>query len=177
MSSGFAGAHGFVPGDELAGTVYGVRRRFRITGIAMSPEFIYETRAGEMLPDPRRFGVFWMNSGELSRALGLEGAFNSLSVRLSPGADGDETKAGIDRLLEPYGGLTAYDREDHPSAKLMRDEIRQLKGFSVAFPAVFLAVAAFMTSAALTRLVKLQRQQIAQLKAFGYSPFPWEPIS
>jgi len=41
----------------------------------------------------------------------------------------------------------------------------------VAFPAVFLAVAAFMTSTALTRLVKLQRQQIAQLKAFGYSPF------
>lgn len=171
VSSGFAGAHGFLPGDELEGTVYGVRRRFRITGIAMSPEFIYETRAGEMLPDPRRFGVFWMNSGELSRVLGLEGAFNSLSVRLSPGADGEEVKAGIDRLLEPYGGLTAYDREDHPSAKLMRDEIRQLKGFSVAFPAVFLTVAAFMTSAALTRLVKLQRQQIAQLKAFGYSPF------
>jgi putative ABC transport system permease protein len=34
---------------------------------------------------------------------------------------------------------------------------------------VFLSIAAFMVSAVLTRLVRLQREQIAQLKAFGYS--------
>ncbi len=169
ISGGFAGARGFLPGDELEGTVYGFRRRFRITGIAMSPEFVYETRAGEMMPDPERFGVFWMRASELSHALGLDGAFNSLSLKLSPGADGEDVMAGIDRLLEPYGGLTAYGRKDHPSARLLRDEILQLKGFSVVFPAAFLAVASFMTSAVMTRLVKLQRQQIAQLKAFGYS--------
>jgi len=44
-----------------------------------------------------------------------------------------------------------------------------LKGFAIAFPIIFLSIAAFMTSAALTRLVRLQREQIAQLKAFGYS--------
>ncbi len=40
-----------------------------------------------------------------------------------------------------------------------------------AFPAVFLSIAAFMSSAVLTRLIRLQREQIAQLKAFGYSSF------
>lgn len=168
-SSGFAAAHGFLPGDELEGTIHGVRRRFMIAGIVMSPEFVYETQSGEMLPDPKRFGVFWMNASGLSGALGLDGAFNSLSVRLSPGAEGEEVMAGIDRLLEPYGGMTAYDKEHHPSARLLKDEIRQLRGFSAAFPAVFLAVASFMAGAVMTRLVKLQRQQIAQLRASGYS--------
>jgi putative ABC transport system permease protein len=40
---------------------------------------------------------------------------------------------------------------------------------SFAFPTVFLSIAAFMSSAVLTRLVRLQREQIAQLKALGYS--------
>jgi putative ABC transport system permease protein len=44
-----------------------------------------------------------------------------------------------------------------------------LRGFAIAFPTVFLSIAAFMASAVLTRLIRLQREQIAQLKAFGYS--------
>jgi putative ABC transport system permease protein len=75
----------------------------------------------------------------------------------------------LDRALQPYGGLVAYDRSEQGSAKLVDDRIQMLGGFSIAFPVLFLSVAAFMTSAALTRLVRLQREQIAQLKAFGYS--------
>jgi putative ABC transport system permease protein len=171
VSAGFADAHGFRPGDPLDFTVYGVRRRFRIVGVAVSPEYVYETRPGEMLPDPRRFAVLWMGERELSRALDLDGAFNSVAFRLAPGADPENIKAAVDRILEPYGGLSSYDRTQHPSAKLLRDEITQLRGFSIAFPAVFLSIAAFMVSAVLTRLVRLQREQIAQMKALGYSPF------
>ena len=171
VSDSFAKAHGFRPGDRIDATVYGVRRSFRICGVAISPEYVYEIRPGGMMPDPERFGVFWMSERELSRALGLEGAFNSVAFRLAPGADAGMVKADIDRLLEPYGGLSAYDRERHVSAKLMEDEVAQLRVFSVAFPVVFLSIAAFMVSAAMTRLVKLQREQIAQMKAFGYSGF------
>jgi len=67
------------------------------------------------------------------------------------------------------GLLTAYGRDEHPSAKMMKDELRGLRETSVAFPVVFLAIAAFMAATVLTRLVKLQRQQIAQLRAFGYT--------
>jgi putative ABC transport system permease protein len=77
--------------------------------------------------------------------------------------------AEMDRILGPYGGLIAYDRSDHLSAKQIDDRVRVLRGFSVAFPTVFLSIAAFMSSAVLTRLIRLQREQIAQLKAFGYS--------
>ncbi len=66
----------------------------------------------------------------------------------------------MNRILEPYGGgLIAYDRRDHASAKQLDDEIAILNGMSVAFPIVFLSIATFMTSAVLARVIRLQREQ------------------
>jgi putative ABC transport system permease protein len=169
VGEAFANAHGFKPDDTIDATIYGARERLRIVGIALSPEFVFESRAGETVPDNRRFGVFWMNERELSRALDLDGAFNNVVVDVAPGTDRRAVMMDLDRLLEPYGGLVAYDRNDHASAKQVDNRISVLRGFSVAFPTVFLSIAAFMTSSVLTRLVRLQREQIAQLKAFGYS--------
>ena len=40
---------------------------------------------------------------------------------------------------------------------------------SIGFPIVFLSVAAFMINAVLSRLLNLQREQIAIMKAFGFT--------
>ena len=44
-----------------------------------------------------------------------------------------------------------------------------LRTISIGFPVVFLSVAAFMTNGVLSRLLNLQREQIAILKAFGFT--------
>ena len=165
----FAVAHGFGPGDEIDVTIYGARERLKIVGIALSPEYVFEARPGDTLPDNRRFGVFWMNERELADAFELDGAFNSVLVDVAPGAAAPPIMAELDRVLSPYGGLVAYGRRDHASATRLDDELRVLRGLSVVFPAVFLSISVFMSSAVLTRLIRLQREQIAQLKAFGYS--------
>lgn len=169
IGEAFAEAHGFEPGNEIAATIYGRRQRLKIVGIALSPEYVFEARPGETLPDNRRFGVFWMNERELADAFQLDGAFNNVIVDVAPGVNVRPVMAEVDRVLAPYGGRVAYERRDHASATRLDDELRVLRGLSVAFPAVFLSIAAFMSSAVLTRLVRLQREQIAQLKALGYS--------
>lgn len=169
IGEAFAKAHGFQPGDWIDVTLRGARERLIIVGIALSPEFVFEARPGEALPDNKRFGVFWMNERELATANDLDGAFNNVIVDVAPGGNNAAVMAGLDRLLEPYGGLIAYDRRDHASAKQLDDEIAMLNGMSIAFPVVFLSIATFMTSAVLARVIRLQREQIAQLKAFGYS--------
>ncbi|MBS0657831.1 MAG: ABC transporter permease [Verrucomicrobia bacterium] len=169
VGEAFAQAHGFQPGDTIDGVIYGARQRLKIVGVALSPEYVFEARPGDALPDAKRFGVFWMNERELGSAFELDGAFNNVLVDLAPGGDARAVMAEVDRILQPYGGQVAYLRRDHPSASRLEDEIRILKSLSVAFPAVFLTIAAFMSSSVLTRLVRLQREQIAQLKAFGYS--------
>ncbi|ACB75488.1 ABC transporter permease [Opitutus terrae] len=169
VSEAFADAHGFSPGDTIDATIYGARQRLRIVGIGLSPEFVFEARAGETVPDPQRFGVFWMNERELAMAFDLDGAFNNVVLDVAPGANTRTVLAEVDRLLEPYGGRVAYDRKDHFSNRQLEDELAGLRVAAAAYPTVFLSIAAFMTSAALTRVIRLQREQIAQLKAFGYS--------
>jgi len=169
VGEAFANAHQFEPGHEISATIRGARQTLKIVGIGLSPEFVFEARAGETLPDNRRFGVFWMNERELATALDLDGAFNNVLVDAAPGVATAPIIAEVDRLLAPYGGRVAYGRADHASAVRLNDELRVLHGLSFVFPAVFLSIAAFMSSAVLTRLVRLQREQIAQLKAFGYS--------
>ena len=169
VGEAFANAHAFNPGDTIDVTIHGAHQRLHIVGIGLSPEYVYEARPGETVPDSRRFGVFRMNERALAKALLLDGAFNNVTVEVAPGADQRGVTTEIDRLLAPYGGLVAYNRNDHLSAKQVDDRIRVLSGFAVAFPTVFLSIAAFMTSAVLIRLVRLQREQIAQLKSFGYS--------
>ena len=169
IGEAFALAHGFEPGNEIDATIYGARQRLKIVGVALSPEYVFEARPGETLPDNKRFGVFWMNERALADAFQLDGAFNNVIIDVAPGGDPGAVMTEVDRVLAPYGGRVAYGRRDHPSATRLDDELRVLHGLSFAFPAVFLSIAAFMSSAVLTRLIRLQREQIAQLKAFGYS--------
>jgi putative ABC transport system permease protein len=169
VGEAFAQANHLRPGDSLALLLNGRRQTFRITGIVLSPEFIFESRPGAALPDNRTYGVFWLPYKELAAAFDLDGAFNYVSLTLAPGASERPVIAELDRMLTPYGGRGAYGRADHPSHIRVSDEIRVLTILSVGFPVVFLSVAAFMTNAVISRLLTLQREQIAILKAFGFA--------
>lgn len=169
VSEAFSDAHRLRPGDSVAAILNGRKITLRIVGIVLSPQFVFEAAPGSALPDNRSFGVFWMREEALSEAFNLEGAFNTVALTLAPGASERAVIAGLDRVLEPYGSLGAYGRHDHPSDTRVSDEIRVLQGLSFAFPLVFLGVAAFMTHSVMSRQIALQREQIAILKAFGFT--------
>jgi len=169
VSEAFAEANDLHPGDKLAMLLNGRREVFRIAGLVLSPEIVFEARPGASLPDNRTFGTFWMPYKEIATAFDLYGAFNYLTLTLAPDTVPRPVIAEVDRLLEPYGGRGAYGRADHPSNIRVSDEIRILQTLSIGFPVVFLSVAAFMVNAVLSRLLTLQREQIAILKAFGFT--------
>jgi putative ABC transport system permease protein len=169
VSEAFAEANSLHTGDSVSMLLHGRRQNFRIAGLVLSPEIIFEARPGASLPDNRTFGTFWMPYKEIATAYNLYGAFNYLALTLAPGAQPRAVIAAVDRLLQPYGGRGAYSRADHPSHIRVSDEIKVLQTLSIGFPLVFLSVAAFMVNAVLTRLLALQREQIAILKAFGFS--------
>ncbi len=168
-SEAFADANQLKAGDTISMLLNGRLERLQVVGIALSPEYIFEARPGSALPDNRSYGLFWMSRAELAPASDLDGAFNYLSLTLAPGTALRPVIAELDRLLEPYGGRGAFGRKDHPSHIRVSDEIRILQTLAIGFPLVFLSVAAFMTNAVLSRLLSLQREQIAILKAFGFT--------
>ncbi len=169
VSESFALANKLQIGDSIVAIINGHRDTLIICGIGLSPEFVFEARPGQTLPDNKRYGVFWMNYKAIAVPYNLDGAFNDISVDLAPGAPVGPVMAEMDRLLADFGAMGAYTQSDHNSAKRLDDELRVVRALSVAYPIVFLSVAAFMVNAVLARLVRLQREQIAQLKALGYS--------
>jgi putative ABC transport system permease protein len=169
VSEAFADAHQLKPGAAISAVLNGRKRTFQLSGIVLSPEFVFEAPPNAALPDNKTYGVFWMPYKELATAFQLYGAFNSVALTLAPGASEPDVVAAVNRVLAPYGGRGAYGRIDHPSHRRVDDEIRVLQGLSVAFPLVFLSVAAFMTNSVMSRQIALQREQIAMLKACGFS--------
>jgi putative ABC transport system permease protein len=169
VSEMFADAHRFAPGDRLGAIINGRRRSLTIVGVALSPEYVYAIRPGDMVPDNRQFGIFWIGRRALASAFDMEGGFNDVVVRVGQEGSGADVAASLDRVLEPYGGRGAILQSLQASAWTLENELRQLQTFGFLVPAIFLAVAAFILHVALSRALALQRAQIAALKALGYS--------
>jgi len=165
----FAEANELQIGDEVAAIINGRRRDLTIVGIALSPEYVYAIRPGEIVPDARRFGIFWMNRQALASAFDMEGGFNDVALRLARGASEADVIDRLDDLLEPYGGLGAVPQAQQLSAWTLENELSQLQSFGFMLPLIFLSVAAFILNVALTRALALQRPQIAAMKALGYA--------
>lgn len=170
-SETFANANGLDVGARIGAILNGRWKDLTLVGIALSPEYIYEVGSGMLFPDNKRFGVLWMSRDALGPAFNMEGAFNDVALSLAAGAQEAEVIARLDRLLERYGGLSAYARRDQVSYRFLDDELGELEITTTFIPTLFLGVAVFLLYIVLSRLVTLQRAQIGLLKAFGRSDF------
>ncbi len=169
VSEAFSSANRLDVGGSFAAVINGRWERLHIVGIALSPEYVYEIRGVEIFPDNKRFGVMWMSREVLGPLFNMEGGFNDVALTLAPGGSQAEVIERLDRLLEPYGGLGAYGREDQLSNRFLSDEITQDRITGLFVPTIFLGIAAFLIHVVLSRLVSTQRNPVGLMKAFGYS--------
>jgi putative ABC transport system permease protein len=169
VSEGFADAHGLRPGDSVRAIINGRFQALRVVGVALSPEHIYLIREGDVIPDERRYGVFWMDDAEIAAAFDMTGAFNDVALLLGPGASEAEVIRRLDGLIERFGGLGAYGRREQVSHQYISNEIKELRAMTAILPVIFLVVAAMLLNIVFSRLIATQREVIATLKAVGYS--------
>ncbi|SUS03330.1 conserved membrane hypothetical protein [uncultured Defluviicoccus sp.] len=169
VNQALATANNFQLGQSLNVTLHGLKQQLKIVGVANSPEFVFVSAPGEIFPQQDRFGVLWMGEASLARAYDMEGAFNDVVLRLSPGADVNAVKDAVNRILAPYGSAGAYDRTRMPSDRFLTEELGQLATMAAFLPAFFIVIAAFLVNIALTRLIAAERSNIGLLKAFGYT--------
>jgi len=175
LSEEFVQAHKLQPGDKISATINGRRKALTIVGIALSPEYIYQIAPGAMFPDPLRYGVLWIARQPLATAYDMEGAFNNVSLTLTrtmgKGVNEQEVIDRLDDILKNYGGIGTIGRKDQFSNRFLSEELKQQRTIATIFPVIFFGVAAFLLNVVISRLIRLQREQVATLKAFGYSDF------
>jgi putative ABC transport system permease protein len=169
VSEAFAQAHRFRPGSSFGAVINGRWKTLTVTGIALSPEFVLQVRPGAISPDFKRYGILWIGRKALGTAYDMEGAFNEVVLTLAPGGNAEDVVRRLDDILDRYGGFGAYGRKDQLSHRFLSEEFRQLRQSARIYPAIFIGVAAFLLNVVITRTVSTQREQIAALKAFGYT--------
>ena len=169
VSEAFAQAHRFAPGSTFGAVINGRWKTLTVTGIALSPEFVLQVRPGAISPDFKRYGILWMGRKALGTAYDMDGAFNEIVLTLAPGGSAEDVIDRLDAILDRYGGFGSYSRKDQMSHRFLSEEFRQLQHSAELYPLIFIAVAAFLLNVVITRTVSTQREQIAALKAFGYT--------
>lgn len=164
----FVKSNGLAIGSRVDALIYGRKQTLRIVGIGLAPNFIYALAPGDIIPDDRRFGVFWIGRKALEAVTNRTEAFNTLSLTLERGASEADVIRAVDTLLAPYGGTGAYGRKDHLSHAFLDNELVQLNAITQVIPPVFLLVAVFLVYIVLGRMIQTERTQIGLIKAFGY---------
>ena len=165
----FASAHHLAAGDHLPVVINGRQRELQIVGVALSPEYVLAMSGREMMADNRRFAVLWMLHGSVAPAFDMDGAFNDVTFLIESTASVPAVLAAIDRELAPYGGFHATPRAKQLSNWSLTSELDMLRTLALVIPAIFLGVAAFLVNVVVSRLVFLERTQIAVLKALGFT--------
>lgn len=167
VTESFAQAHKLAPGASVSALVNGKRRTLRITGTALSPEYIFGGMMG--VPDLRSFGVFWLDRNELAAALDMAGAFTRVTIKLAPQTSQAAVIDSVTSQLAPLGGAPAHGRDEQASHAMLDNEIKEQRVLGTVLPTIFLAVAGFLLHVVTARLVATQREQVAALKALGYA--------
>ena len=165
----FAEAHELRPGDHVPVLLDGRVRQIRIVGVALSPEFVMAMSGRELVVNRGGFAVLWMARAGIAPAFKMDDAFDDVVFQLEPHASQAAVLDEIDRELARYGGRHAVGRDRQVSNYALSQELGVLRTLALMIPTIFLAVAAFLVNVVLSRLVFLERTQIAVLKALGFS--------
>ena len=156
----FANENDYKLNDTLTVDVNGHEIKKVIVGFCYSPEYIYNTKNGEMLPDHKNNGFAFVNEQFVSDLLPV--SYNQLLIT----GKGDIEKSVKDILGS--NNITIVEKNNHPSYSMISDEITQHKEIGLIFVAVFLFIAMLITITTVHRLLSSQRMQIGILKSLGF---------
>jgi len=166
----FADYYKLSKGERIKVVVNQKSYDFKISGIASSPEFIYALRSEATLSSTGEdFGIMYIKQSDALNLLDNGSSYNQLHVLFNSTADRKKLIAKIEDVLKPYGFIKGVERKDQLSNARLSNEIKMLQNMALAFPIIFLAVAALIIYIMLSRIVNNQRMSIAVMKAFGYS--------
>lgn len=174
VNDAFARRHGLYPGQWIHLLLNHRRHELFIVGTAIGSEFTYLLGPGSLVPDPSRFGVFYVKQRFAEDVFDFQGAANQIVGRLAPEAAGaggreEEVLQRAERLLEEFGVANVTPLRHQMSNQFITSEIDGLGAFARVLPSVFLVVAALVLNVLMTRLVRQQRTIVGTLKALGYT--------
>lgn len=137
-----------------------------VTGIAVSPEYLWPSRnRQDVFPMPGTFGVVYVSEQTL-QAVAPGSVPNQILALHDADVDADSVDDTVRRVA---GNAEVITQADQPSNAALSFDLKGFQQMSVAFPVLFLLAAGMAAFILLTRIVYAQRSQIGTLMASGMS--------
>ena len=171
VNAKFAAAHRIEPGDWIHLLLNNRRQELFVVGTAISSEYAWLIGPGALIPDPKKFGVFYVKDTYAEEVFDFEGAANQLVGHVSPALKErpDEVLRRAENLLDDYGVFAATPLDQQASNTFLSGDLDGTRSMAIMIPTIFLTVAALVLNVLITRLARQQRTVVGTLKALGYS--------
>lgn len=157
-------------GDSVNIVAEGKKYPVKVVGTAIGPEFIYTMKdSTNLMPDPETFGIMMIPQTQCQNIFNLPGQINQVIVQFAPGTDIDKSVREIKEILQPYGNLASFPRQDQLSHAALSTELDGLNSAANFLPLVFLFIAAGIQFVIIRRMIRTQRSQIGIMKAIGFN--------
>ena len=165
----FADFHDYESDATLKVYTPGGLQELRIVGTVSSPEYLLMAESKQdLLPSPRRFGVFFVPNAYLQELFGMQGQVNEVNVLVESQGQREDTIVDVTGKLEPYGVQQTVRQEDQPSKAATQLDLDSGRDFARLLPTLVLIIAAFAIYIAMSRLVRVQRTLIGLFRGIGY---------
>ena len=170
VNAAFAAHHRIEPGDFVHLLLNNRRQELFVVGTAISSEYAFLQGPGSLIPDPKRFGVFYIPQRYAEDVFDFNGAANQLVGHLSPSVRDrpDKVLRQIEDQLDDYGVFATTPLSQQASNSFLSADISGIGSMATIIPIIFLTVAAMVLNVLITRLARQQRTVVGTLKALGY---------
>ena len=171
VEKSFAAHHNLSIGDTVYIKVGETLKPFRVSGIVISPEYLWPAKSIlEHMPDVlRRWGVMYMSQKVMYKTFGLDGFANEAVIKIDESINIDSIIQALDNAFSEYGVKEIVPRELQPSNNIISLMVDSLRSLAIGIPIFFLTVSAIATYIVLSRLIRMQTRNIGLLIALGYS--------
>ncbi len=167
VSSSLKNFYNLSLGDEIRLIAQGKVTTMQVSGVVISPEYIYEVSGGnQVFTLPGEYGILYLNEAFLQSLYGYASSYNEVHFRLQK-ANRAVIIERIEDALTSSGFIAGVERKDQLSYTLLSSEIDGLQSMAIMFPVLFLGISLFMLYVMLKRTIEGQRIVLGTMKALG----------
>lgn len=143
-------------------------RSVHITGVAVSPEYLWPARdRQDVLSSPDDFGVLFASPKLVEEFAGATVEHQTL-IRFAAGANARTVEEQVRRAAARAGAGDVMAQRNQPSKAALEEDVQGFGEMAVLFPVLFLVAGSLAAYVLLGRLVRSQRAQLGMLAANGY---------
>ena len=163
----YARDHSLKIGDNLSVTYVNQKFHLKVKGIIQSPSRIYFTGTQEFIaPNYANYGYAYVSPKALKKVFNYRGPQNIVEI--------DGKHKNFRKEIEKIFGarlLTYYNQQTLPDVSTATERVGEIKNLSYLFSFIFLLLAILAMYTTIRRLITSQTEEIATLKALGFSSF------